>query len=510
MGDYQNNTLDAETTRADLLSTVSKDFLGLDTTYPLADGSTRRRIYLDSTASTLMMGIADRAVNSFMEHYANTHSLLHNSARLATSTYQWAHRKILEVVGASEADYTCFFTGSGTTAGMNRLARALRSLNPHKDTALVSIMEHHSNDLPHRKHLGRVIHLRVSNACGGLGAVDLKHMEEVLEREKSRVNYVAITGVSNVTGIINPIKKIAKLAHAYDALVIVDGAQMVAHVPVQMSGNDDPAEDIDALVFSGHKTYVPGSPGVVVARKDLLSPMEPEEVGGGMVDRVFTESYTVTDKFPDREEAGTPNIPGAIGLATAIEVLDRIGMEYLLGEETQLLRYALAGLDSIDDVAIYGCTDMDCCPRAASISFNVEGLHHSLVASVLNDYHNIAVRNECFCAHPYVIEMMPDQSAEYLSMSDEELAASCLPKPGMVRASFGLYNTEQDADLLVAAIKDLLEKREFYQGLYEMGNDLEYHHKTFKFDPEEVFYIPDIVTDDLEWLGRSNEDMPEG
>ena len=508
MSDYQNNTLATAVTRADMLRLVSKDFIGLDTTYPLADGTSRRRIYLDSTASTLMMGIADRAVHSFMAHYANTHSLLHNSAKLATSIYQWAHRKILHFVGANEADYTCFFTGSGTTAGMNRLARAFKSLNPEKDTALVSIMEHHSNDLPHRKHLGRVIHLRVSNEDSGLGSVDLKHMEAVLEREKDRVNYVAITGVSNVTGIINPIKKIAKLAHTYDALVLVDGAQMVAHIPVQMSGNDDPAENIDVLVFSGHKTYVPGSPGVVIARKDLLSHKEPEEVGGGMVDRVFTERYTVTDKFPDREEAGTPNIPGAIGLATAIEVLDRIGMDLLLEEETELLQYALTALDSIDDVSIYGCNDMHLCPRAASISFNVEGLHHSLVAAVLNDYHNIAVRNECFCAHPYVVEMMPDQSAEYLSMSDEELAASCLPKPGMVRASFGLYNTKEDAELLVAAIKDLIEQRDFYQGLYEMGNDLEYHHKTFKFDPLEVFSIPDIVTSDLEWLSRASTDIP--
>ena len=508
MSEIQNDPIDVAVSQADLLHLVAKDFLGLDTTYPLADGTIKRRIYLDSTASTLMMGIADRAINSFLSHYANTHSRLHNSAKLATAAYQWAHSKIMQVVGANEADYTCFFTGSGTTAGMNRLARILHSLNPDKDTALVSIMEHHSNDLPHRKHLGRVIHLRVSSAVGGLGSVDLKHMEVVLKREKGRVNYVAITGVSNVTGIINPINKIAKLAHTYGALMIVDGAQMLAHVPIQMSGNADPDENIDALVFSGHKTYVPGSPGVVVARKDLLSSNEPEEVGGGMVERVFTERYTVTDKFPDREEAGTPNIPGAIGLATAIEVLDRIGIDFLLEEETHLLKYVLTCLNAIDDVSIYGCTDIDQCPRAASISFNVEGLHHSLVAAVLNDYHNIAVRNECFCAHPYVIEMMPDQSAQYLSLSDEELAASCLPKPGMVRASFGLYNVQEDADLLVAAIKDLITRREYYQDLYEMGDDLEYHHKTFKFDPEEVFSIPGFVTDDLDWLSSTSGDIP--
>ncbi|MFC1583189.1 aminotransferase class V-fold PLP-dependent enzyme, partial [Candidatus Neomarinimicrobiota bacterium] len=287
-----------------LLQHIATDFIGLDTMYPTAAGSPTRRIYLDSTASTLMMGAAHRTVTAFLKNYANTHSLLHNSARLATQAYAWAHERILQFVQADPAKYTCFFTGSGTTAGVNRMARVFRDIRPDRDTVLVSIMEHHSNDLPHRKHVGRVIHLPVAIRKDGLGCVDTTTMEQILKKESGRVNYVAITGVSNVTGIINPVAKIARLAHEHGALVLVDGAQMVAHIPVQVSGNNDPLEDIDVLIFSGHKTYVPGSPGVVIARKEHLSRIEPEEVGGGMVDRVFTERYTISPHFPDREEAG--------------------------------------------------------------------------------------------------------------------------------------------------------------------------------------------------------------
>lgn len=484
---------------AELLRHIATDFLGLETHYPLAGGGSTRRVYLDSTASTLMMGTAYRGLSTFMQHYANTHSLLHNSAKLATSTYAWAHTRILRFVQADPQKYTCFFTGSGTTAGINRLARIYRQLRPERDTAVVSIMEHHSNDLPHRKHLGRVIHIPVQMEADGMGCVDTEALERILEAERGRVNYVSVTGVSNVTGIINPVDEIARLAHRYDALVLVDGAQLVAHLPVQVSGHDDPLQDVDALVFSGHKTYAPGSPGVVIARKDHLAKLEPEEVGGGMVERVFAERYTTTSVFPDREEAGTPNIPGGVALGLAIEVLDRIGMEFLAEEEKRLIDYAIKQLESVPGVEIYGSTDTVTCPRAASISFNVENLHHSLVAAILNDYHNIAVRNECFCAHPYVIEMMSERAAEYVAMSDEEYAASKTPKPGMVRASFGLYSTTEDVDALVTALADIVKNMNQYRPHYRIGDsDHEYHHDTFSLDQEGQFSIRQLLDEALQ------------
>ena len=195
---------------------------------------------------------------------------MHFSAKIATKTYAWVHSRLLEFVHANPEYYTCFFSGSGTTSGMNRIARIFNNLQPNKDVVLVSIMEHHSNDLPHRKHGGKVIHIPISNDAENLGSIDMNAFEKYLVQFQGRVNYVSITGLSNVTGIVTPINKIAKLAHKYGAYVIVDAAQMAAHVPIQMSGFDNKNMEIDVLLFSGHKTYAPGSPGVVIARKSFM------------------------------------------------------------------------------------------------------------------------------------------------------------------------------------------------------------------------------------------------
>ncbi|MDP6937052.1 MAG: aminotransferase class V-fold PLP-dependent enzyme, partial [Candidatus Marinimicrobia bacterium] len=259
----ENDTLLKEIrseTGASLLTKVQKDFIGLDTQYTIANGEKTRRIYLDSTASTLMMGLAYRTGESFLQHYANTHSLMHFGAKIATKTYAWVHDKILDFVQADQEHYTCFFTGSGTTAGMNRIARAFNHLQPKKDVVLVSIMEHHSNDLPHRKHGGHVIHIPVDTHESKMGCIDLDLLEHYLREYEGRVNYVSVTGISNVTGIINPINEVAKLTHHYGAYIVVDAAQLAAHVPIKMSGHEDPGMDVDALIFSGHKTYAPGSP----------------------------------------------------------------------------------------------------------------------------------------------------------------------------------------------------------------------------------------------------------
>ena len=144
--------------------------------------------------------------------------------------------------------------GSGVTAGMNRMAKTFKRLRPERDIVLVSIMEHHSNDLPHRKHGGKVIHIPVNDNLGG---IDFKTIEKYLKQFKDRINYISVTGLSNVTGIINPINEIAKLAHKYGVYIIIDAAQMAAHVPIYISGFDDENMEIDALLFSGHKTYAP-------------------------------------------------------------------------------------------------------------------------------------------------------------------------------------------------------------------------------------------------------------
>ena len=342
-----------------------------------------------------------------------------------------------------------------------------------------------------------MIHIPVDTHESKMGCVDMDLLEHYLQEYKSRVNYVSITGISNVTGIINPINEVAKLAHHYGAYIVVDAAQMAAHVPIHMSGHADPEMDVDALIFSGHKTYAPGSPGVVIARKDLISKIEPEEVGGGMVDRVLPERYYVKNEFPDREEAGTPNILGAITLGAAIHVLDQIGMKNVLDEDTHLTHYCMEEMLSIPEVVIYGCTDSSL--RAGTISFNIKQLNHGLVAAILNDYFNIAVRNECFCAHPYVEKMLELTHRIQIYEARAKNISSWHTEPwmGMVRVSFGIYNTPSDVDHFIHALKDIISKQDEYASHYTINDHGDYEHRTFQFSCNEYFSLSQNVKDEL-------------
>lgn len=480
---------------AERLEKLRRDVIGLDTRYPVVGGAMRRRIYLDSAASTLRLGVVQKVLDRFQPHYANTHSTLHYAARLSTIEYAWAHRMALEFVGADPARWMCFFTGSGTTAGMNRVARMLRQLRPARDVVVTSIMEHHSNDLPHRKHFGEVVHVASEPSGRSLGGIDMAQLRAVLQSHGKRVNYVAITGISNVTGYVNPVHDIAALAHRHGALVVVDAAQMVAHAPVRMNGEGDPARELDVLVFSGHKVYAPGSPGVVVARQDLFAGVEPEEVGGGMVETVWLDRFTVSERFPDREEAGTPNIPGAIGLAAALYALQGVGMEAIAAEERELMRYALRRLSDVPGIVIYGPADADSCALIGVIAFNLEGCDHAFTAAVLNDYFNIAVRNECFCAHPYVREMvmMSLEEAAAGDLSNEDLERLAERHRGMVRASFGIYSTREDVDALTGAVREIAARREELLALYERLENGDYRHRTFVFEAAAAFSIRSTV-----------------
>ncbi len=464
------------------LASLKTRFIGLDTEYPLADGTRARRHYLDSAASALMLEPAWRTAQAFLRHYANTHSDQHFGARIATHAYVWSHERALAFVGANQKDYACAFAGSGSTAGFNRIARALARLRPERDTVLISGMEHHSNDLPHRKHSGRVEHIPMLGEAPAFRSLDLDALEALLKANKGRVNYVAVTGASNVTGIINPVKEIARLAHLHDALLVVDGSQLVMHAPVCMD------DGIDFLAFSGHKVYAPGSPGVIVGRRDILSGLEPDEVGGGMVEDVSLENYIVSDRFPDREEAGTPNIVGAVILGAALETLMQVGMDRIHAAEQAMLGPLLAELAKRPLVRVYGDTDLKRSPRTGTIAFNIVGLDHGLVAAALNDYFGVAVRNDCFCAHPYVREMLKPELWEIdLDAQSEADLAEIEMRKGMVRASFGLYTSEDDLGALLAGIDALCADVEGFRARYQRGADDVHRHRQFSAPAESLF-----------------------
>ena len=489
-----NSPMSAQKDQHSLLEKLRQSTTGLNIEYALATGETRRRIYLDSTASTLQLGVVKDVMEKYMPYYASTHTSVHFNAKLSTTEYKWAHDMVLNFVDADPANYGCFFVGSGTTGCINRIARTLSRKRPDRDVVITSIMEHHSNDLPHRKHFKKVVHIPVVVTDKGFGAANVEKIEEALKKYGDRVNYVSITGVSNVTGIVNPIYEIAELAHRYGTLILVDAAQMAAHVPIKMSGHENPLRNLDMVAMSGHKIYAPSSPGVVVTRLEIFSGIEPEEVGGGMVDDVHVDRYIPTDNFPDREEAGTPNIAGAIALGTVLYTLKKVGMDFIDAEETSLVNYAVSRLTGIEDVVVYGQNDTSTCHRTGAVSLNIRSMHHSLTAAVLNDYFNIAVRNACFCAHPYVREMIVDDLSEHMDgLTNDELEALAELHRGMVRASFGIYNTRDDVDALIAALSEISRNKDFYYSQYHQAACENFFHNSFEFDSAPVFSASDAV-----------------
>jgi cysteine desulfurase / selenocysteine lyase len=463
-----------------LLEQVRRNFMGLRTTYPVAEGGLRPRCYLDSAASTLMMAEAHEVGKRFLAHYANTHSRLHYGASIATDSYQWAHEKVLSFTGADADRYQCIFTGSGSTSGLNHVARLLTTRRPSRDLVLVSRTEHHSNDLPHRRHAGRVIHFSGQCESDEVGASNLELLQEAIETHGSKVNYVAVSGASNVTGIINPIHEIAVMAHRVGALIVVDASQLVGHAPFKTCEPNHPESDIDFVVFSGHKVYAPGSPGVIVGLRSVLTKLEPDDLGGGTVDAVYLNRYELTDALPDRHEAGTPNVLGAVTLGIALEILERIGVDLVYDESNTLVQRALVGLSQLDRVRLYGDTDLSLSPRTGIISFNLEGIDHGMVAAALNDYHNVAVRNECFCAQPYVRDLLKSEPwavGRVLDQFDLSERASLRSKMGMVRASFGLYTTPTDIDALIDGVRDITERREYFRSVYQPDAEGNYRRR---------------------------------
>jgi cysteine desulfurase/selenocysteine lyase len=470
-----------------LLDQLQASFIGCKTEYPTVDGKRGPRVYLDSAASTLMMAPAYDVGHEFLTHYASTHSDLHYAARGAGRAFDWAHERVLEFVDADPANYCSFFAGSGATAGFNRMAASLSRARPGRNIVLVSEMEHHSNDLPHRHHSAQVVHVPCMGEFDRYGGLDMDKLRAIFDEHGDKINYIAVTGASNVTGAITPLAEIASLAHAVGAYLLVDASQMIAHTPVSM--ND---ADIDVLVFSGHKIYAPGSPGAVIAKKSLLNAIKPAELGGGMVDDVYLAEYMPTATLPDREEAGTPNIVGSIMLGAVLDLLTRLGMDVVREKEIGMIDYTWNALNAIEGVNLYGPEPADV-PRTGTIAFNIQGLDHGLTAAALNDYHNIQVRNGCFCAHPYVRELLKREMWDMDIDPDAPNAeADVERKRGMARASLGLYTTQADLEKLVAAVRDLVGRRDEILALYEPMGSNGYRHKQFEptatdlFDPERL------------------------
>lgn len=455
-------------------------YIGLDTRYPLADGNQRRRIHLDGAASPLPATTALATIQKLLPHYSNTHSYVHSSARISTQALHWAHHTILECMGADQQEYTCVFSGSGTTAGINRVARGLALARPQRKVVLVSAMEHHANDLPHRQFNNQIEYIPLCGDGAEQGAVDLQEMEKMLQRYAGQVNYVAITAVSNVTGVINPVTAITRLAHQYGALVLVDGAQAVAHMATRLS-RSEAEEEVDFFVFSGHKLYTPASPGVLIAKKSVLQSLGGQDLGGGSVETVSYYDYSLLTDYPDKEQSGTTNIIGAVALATVFKEMSEYGFDKIEQHDRRLMRELQDAISTLPGIIVYGDPQAD---RISALAFNHRSIDHGLLAAILNDYFSIAVRNECFCAHPYVSSMMKETlwKLDLNGIAEDQQEAFINLKRGMVRASLSLYNTSDDIEALISALSEVSRTFESLAENYTARPDGSYLHKSFAVD----------------------------
>ena len=385
-------------------------------------------VYLDNAATTQKPKVVLEAVNRYyQEDNANVHRGVHTLAERATASYEGARETVRRFINASSTKEVLFTRG--TTTGLNWIGRFAEEILEEGDEVLISIMEHHSNILPWqeacRKTGAKLVYVYLKD-----GGLDL---EDFRKKLTNRTKFVSIAHASNVLGVINPVQEIAQLAHEKGAIVVVDGAQSVPHMKIDVQ-----TLDADFFVFSGHKMAGPTGIGVLYGKEQYLNQMSPVEFGGEMIDFVYEQSATWKE-LPWKFEAGTPNMAGAIGLAAAIDYLEAIGMDAIERHEQDLIAYVFPKLQAIEGLKIYGSQDL--AKRSGVISFNLGDLHPHDLATAL-DYEGVAVRAGHHCAQPLI---------QYLEV------------PATARASFYLYNTKEDCDKLVEA---LIKTKEFFNGTF--------------------------------------------
>jgi cysteine desulfurase/selenocysteine lyase len=453
-------------------------FVGLDVDTPLLDGSFQAYINLDNAASTPALKAVERAVMDFLQYYSSVHRGTGFKSQLSTHAYEQARQQVLLFLGANPQEHTCIF-GKNTTEMVNRLAHRVR-IDEKKDIVVVSTMEHHSNDLPWRG-VAKVIHVGVTSD----GRLDLSEYRRVLKTYSGRIALVAISGASNVTGFINPVHDLAEQAHAVGAQIAVDCAQLAPHRKVEMGRLDDPAH-LDYTVISAHKMYAPFGTGALVGRRDTFETGEPDHRGGGQVEFVTLDEVAWSGA-PERDEAGSPNTVGAIALAAAVAQLERVGMRQVAAHEAELTAYALERLPEVPGLRLFGDLDPTrAAERLGVLPLQMSGLSHFLVAAILGNEFGIGVRSGCFCAHPYLMNLLHYSEAVAAETRLNILSGDRRDMPGMVRASFGLYNTKEDVDRLVDAL--LRIRRGEYHGQYHQDpHSGEYAPEGWKVTFEDYF-----------------------
>ena len=379
-------------------------------------------VYLDNAATSQKpQSVIDALVNYYSTENANVHRGVHTLSQRATDDYEEARDKVRKFINA-ETDEEIIFV-RGTTEGINLICQTYgRSCIGDGDEIIISSMEHHSNIVPWQilcQEKGAILRVIPVNDLGEL----LLDEYERLFTDKTKL--VSIVHQSNALGTINPVKEIVDIANGHGVPVLLDGAQAIAHLEVDVRGLD-----CDFYAFSGHKLYGPTGIGVLYGKKSLLDEMPPYQAGGEMI-RSVTFEETLYNVLPNKFEAGTPNIAGAIGLGAAIDYVETLGIGKIAAYESELLKYGTGRLSSIEGLEIIGTADK----KGSVISFVMEGVHPHDIGTIL-DAEGIAIRTGHHCAQPLMDRF---------------------GVPATARASFAFYNTREEIDLLVKGIDRVIE-----------------------------------------------------
>jgi len=403
--------------------------VGADIEVPLVTGGTRRYVNLDYAASAPALQRVHDAVEELLSWYSSVHRGAGFKSRVATTAYEGARESIRQFVHARDDD--AVIITRNTTDSINLLAGTL----PEGTHVVCFAGEHHANLLPW-KRIG-VRYLPVPETPADMLAV----LEETLRAlpHCEDPHLVAVTGASNVTGEIWPLADIARVAHANGARLLVDAAQLAPHAPIDMA-----RDGIDFLAISGHKLYAPYGAGALIGERDWLSAGDPFLRGGGAV-KLVTVDDTVWADLPDRQEAGSPNVVGAVALGVACDTLAEAGMDRVADEEGTLVAHARERLAAIDAVEAYRVWPAEH-PRVGLVTFNVRGVPYDLLAAVLSAEHGIGIRHGCFCAHPLMMRLLRVDDAEAHRLIEQTRAGNHERLPGAARMSLGLGSTVEEVD----------------------------------------------------------------
>jgi selenocysteine lyase/cysteine desulfurase len=404
---------------------------------PLVGGGRRRYVNLDYAASAPCLVSVQRAVTELLPWYSSVHRGAGYKSQLTTDAYEGARDAVRDFVGARAGDVVVFTRN--TTDATNLLAAAL----PPDAEVIAFAGEHHANLLPWRRR--RCTLLPLPDGPGDA----LDRLDRALSRPANgRARLVAVTGASNVTGEIWPYREMARIAHRHDARILVDAAQLAPHRRIDMA-----ADGIDYLALSGHKLYAPFGAGALIGDRDWLGAGEPFLAGGGAVRYVGTETVLWAD-LPDRQEAGSPNVVGAVALGVACRTLRAADHDRIEAYETQLIDRTRDRLMAVPGIEVHRLWAVDH-PRIAVLPFSLDGVPYARLAAILSAEYGIGVRHGCFCAHPLMTALLRIDAARETEIRDGLGRGTPTAIPGAVRASIGLGTTADDCDRLADAVGEI-------------------------------------------------------